>query len=64
LASTHDETANLAISKLDNRSHVVSPSGVKPEEECETSKIKLTTCEGVFKVSQVDNEIYFYLGFT
>jgi hypothetical protein len=32
LASTHDVTANLAISKLDNKSHEASPSDVKPEQ--------------------------------
>jgi hypothetical protein len=37
LASTHDETANLAISKLDNKSHVVNPSDVKPEAKHRTS---------------------------
>jgi len=37
LASTHDETANLAISKLDNKSHVVNPFDVKPEAEPRTS---------------------------
>jgi len=39
LASTHDETANLATSKLDNRSHVVNPFDVKPEAEPTNSQL-------------------------
>jgi hypothetical protein len=33
LASAHDETADLATSKLDSKSRVASPSDVTPEKQ-------------------------------
>jgi hypothetical protein len=33
LVSAHDEIADLATSKLDNKSHVASPSDVTPEKQ-------------------------------